>query len=158
MFITLEMAKAHLRVVGPDDDADITPKADAAEKIAIAHLNRAVFTDKASLDTAIAQVPAALAAAQAAYVAACDAADLVDDSELRLMERSYATEVRRDARIAAQAVRNGLVIDSAITAAMLLILGSLWEAREDVVIGASVAALPFGAYAILNQHRKGPGL
>ena len=99
-----------------------------------------------------------LSAALAAHTLAVSDADLIEDSELRLMERAYATEVYRDARIAAQATRNGVVIDSAITAAMLLILGSLWEAREDVVIGASVAALPFGAYSILNQWRKGPGL
>jgi hypothetical protein len=158
MFITLEVAKEHLREIGTDNDADITRKTDAAEKIAIRHLNRAVFESQALLDAAILQVPAALVAAQAAYSASCDAADLIEDSELRLIERSYAFEVYRDARIAAQATRNGIVIDSAITAAMLLILGSLWEAREDVVIGASVTTLPFGAYAILNQWRKGPGL
>lgn len=158
MLITLEMAKTHLRVEGENNDADIVQKADAAVKIAVTYLNRAVFESQAQLDAAIAGVPAALANAQAAYAAATAAAALIDDSELRVMEAGYAYEVYRDARIAAQAVRSGVVLDSAILAGMLLILGGLWEARENVVIGASVASLPFGAYAILSQLRKGPGL
>ena len=158
MFITLEMAKEHLREIGSDNDADIVRKADAAEKIAVSHLNRAVFETQAMLDAAIAAVPAMLSAAKAACVLNGSDADLIEDLDLRMMEKAHVSAVYRDALLAAQAVRNGLVIDSAITAAMLLILGSLWEAREDVVIGASVASLPLGAYAILNQQRKGPGL
>lgn len=52
--VTLQEAKAHLRVDGDDDDADITLKLRAAEEMAVAYLDRAVYPSQAALDAAVA--------------------------------------------------------------------------------------------------------
>ncbi|WP_448208480.1 head-tail connector protein [Azospirillum sp. sgz302134] len=59
--VTLDEAKAHLRVDGPDDDADIGLKLAAAEDLAAQLLNRPLpWTDGAG---AVVPVPAAVKAA-----------------------------------------------------------------------------------------------
>lgn len=153
MFITLEAAKTHLNVVGADDDATITLKASAAEQIAIAHLNRNVYVDQAAMDAAVALVPSALIAAGVAYAAADAAADLITDSDARLAEKAYAFNQYSSAYLAGAATRNGIVINDMIIAAMLLILGDLYQSREDTVIGVSVNSMPNGARSILNMQR-----
>jgi hypothetical protein len=53
MFITLEVAKMHLRVDGTDEDALITLMSSAAEGSAVAYLNRQVYVDQDALDAAV---------------------------------------------------------------------------------------------------------
>ncbi|MDH6185486.1 head-tail connector protein [Polaromonas sp. CG_23.6] len=153
MFITPTIAAAHLRLVGNDVGADITLKAEAAEQAAISYLDRAVYEDQAQLDAAIALVPAALAAAKAAYAAADDAATLIADTDLCLIEKTYAFDTYLKAKFAAARIRRGLVINSAIQSAMLLILGDLWENREDTAVGVSVTPVPNGARCLLDAYR-----
>ena len=64
----------------------------------------------------------------------------------------YATELAQGLDTA------GIVINAAITAAMLLIAGHLYANREDVVSGVSVAQLPSGAQHLLQPYRVGRGV
>ena len=52
----------------------------------------------------------------------------------------------------------GIVINAAITAAMLLMVGHLHANREDVVSGVSVAQLPNGSQYLLMPYRVGLGV
>jgi len=153
MFLTLDIAKAHLRVIGGDEDADLALKCDAAEGIAVAHLDRAVYADQAQLNAAIAAAPAALAASRAAFLAADAAAALIEDEKLRELEEAHAFDVYSRAIFAVARIRRGHVINPVILSAMLLILGGLWESRENTVIGVSVASIPDGAYRLLDAYR-----
>ncbi len=95
--VTLDEAKAHLRVDGPDDDADIALKLAAAEEAATGFLNRPVpWTDAAG--------------------------DLVP-------------------------------VPTSVKAAILLILGDLYAAREGVAWGLAVAENPTLARLLLPYRR-----
>ena len=48
---------------------------------------------------------------------------------------------------------NGIAINFAIKAAILLITGHLYANREDTVIGVSVAVLPAGSKMLLQPYR-----
>ena len=152
MFISLEQAKSHLRVDDYDQDDDITLKIAGAEQIAVAYLNRNVYVDGAALTAAIALVPAALVTAAEAYATADADADLIDDAVTRSIEKAYAFEQYKAAIRSADATRNGIVIDDLIRGAMLLILGDLFENREDTVAGVSVTKLPNGARKVLSAR------
>lgn len=50
-----------------------------------------------------------------------------------------------------------MVVNFAVKAAILLMLGHLYANREDVVTGATAEQLPFGSRALLRPHRRFPG-
>ena len=52
----------------------------------------------------------------------------------------------------------GIVINPAIQAALLLIVGKLYACREDAVVGVSVTQLPNGAEYLLHPYRTGMGV
>lgn len=52
--VTLEEAKAHLRVMDTSEDADITLKLRAAEEMAVNYLDRAVYPSQEQMDAAVA--------------------------------------------------------------------------------------------------------
>ena len=52
----------------------------------------------------------------------------------------------------------GIVINAAIQAALLLIVGKLYACREDAVVGVSVTQLPNGAEYLLQPYRTGMGV
>lgn len=150
MFITIEIAKQHLRIDGTDADADILLKIGAAERSAIEYLQCNVYADQTALDTAIAAVPVTLAAAKATYDAACLVAVEIVDVDLSLMEQAHAMSLYMRAVYAATRTRQGVVINELIIAAMLLILGRLFEVREDdaeVPRAAQDLLSPFRCYA-----------
>ena len=64
----------------------------------------------------------------------------------------YATELAKGLDTA------GIVINPAIQAALLLIVGHLHANREDVVAGVSVAQLPNGSQYLLQPYRSGMGV
>lgn len=64
----------------------------------------------------------------------------------------YATELARGLDTA------GIVINPAIQAALLLIVGHLYANREDVLAGVSVAQLPNGSQYLLQPYRSGMGV
>lgn len=127
MFLTPEIAKAHLRIIGDDEAVDLALKSAAAEQAVIAHLDRAVYADQTALNAAIAAVPAALVAAKAAYIAADDDANLIADYDLCLIEKAHAFNVYSRALFNAARTRRGLVIDPVLLAEMQLALEDLWE-------------------------------
>lgn len=53
---------------------------------------------------------------------------------------------------------DGVVVNFAIKAAVLLICGSLYANREDTVVGVSVAELPGGSKMLLQPYRIGMGV
>jgi hypothetical protein len=153
IFITLATAKAHLRVTHDAEDALIGLYLTGAEQAAVQRLDRNVYVDSTALSAAVAGAPAVFAAAVAAYAAATTAAlDITDDDEqaeaLRVADLVYAR-----ARIESRQVNDGIVINDAIAAAVLLTLGHLYANREDVVAGLSVTQLPSGADALLQPYR-----
>lgn len=64
----------------------------------------------------------------------------------------YATELAQGLDTA------GIVINPAIQAALLLIVGHLYANREDTVVGLSVTQLPNGAEYLLQPYRAGLGV
>ena len=52
----------------------------------------------------------------------------------------------------------GIVMNPAIQAALLLIVGHLYANREDVLAGVSVAQLPHGSQYLLQPYRTGMGI
>ncbi|MDD2054176.1 head-tail connector protein [Pseudomonas putida] len=83
-----------------------------------------------------------------------------EDSAAQFMNRRFFVD---DAAMAA-AVLGGsagerpILINQSIRAACLLILGSLFENREDVVIGGGVSELPLGSRTLLTPYRIGWGI
>lgn len=149
-FITLSQAKAHLRIDDTDGDTDLTLKIAAAERAAVEYLQCNVYADQTALNAAIAAVPAALATAKATYDAAYIVAAAIEDVDLSLMEQAHAMSLYMRAVYAATRTRQGVVINELIIAAMLLILGRLFEVREDD------AEMPRAAQDLLNPFRCYP--
>ena len=146
-FITLSQAKAHLRIDDTDGDTDLTLKIAAAERAAVEYLQCNVYADQTALNAAIAAVPAALVTAKATYDAAYLVAVAIEDVDLSLMEQAHAMSLYMRAVYAATRTRQGVVINELIQSAMLLILGRLFEAREDD------AEMPRAAQDLLNPFR-----
>ena len=147
-FITLAQAQQHLRT--DSDEADLLLKIAAAERAAIEYLQCNVYADQSALDTAIAAVPNNLLTAKATYDVAYAAAINIDDLTLSLMEEAHAMSLYMRAVYAATRTRQGVVINELIIAAMLLILGRLFEVREDdaeVPRAAQDLLAPFRCYA-----------
>jgi len=146
-FLTLSQVKAHLRIDGTDSDTDLTQKIAAAERIAIEYLQCNVYADQTALDAAIAAVPATMVTAKATYTAASAVAAAIEDVDLSLMEEAQAMSVYMRAVYAATRTRSGIVINDLVLSAMLLIVGWLYEVRED---GAD---MPKAARDLLNDFR-----
>ena len=64
----------------------------------------------------------------------------------------YATELAKGLDTA------GIVVNPAIQAALLLIVGHLYANREDVLAGVSVAQLPNGSQYLMQPYRIGMGV
>lgn len=150
--ISLYTAKPHLRVDHCDEDALIGAYLLAAEQVAVQYLNRNVYADSAALAAAIAAAPATLTAATATY----DAAVLVAEAMENETEAEIALEAAELAYAAAQnearATHNGIVINAAITAAILLHTGHLYDSRESVS-RVSMSVVPMGWDVLLQPYR-----
>ncbi|MDQ0040822.1 head-tail connector protein [Variovorax boronicumulans] len=151
--VDLPAAKQHLRLGAGYPDAQVAPYLSAAEILAIKFLNRRVYADDVTLQAAITAVPAALITAGTAYAAALTATDAITDPVAREASRDYANAVYREAQTAARQTRSGIVVNDLIKAGILLILGHLFENREDVVAAVTVAQLPTGSKHLLTPYR-----
>lgn len=152
-FVMLPEAKLHLRVDGVDEDALIGVYIVAAEQSAVALLDRGVYADGTALGTAKAAAPAELDAAIAAYEAAIAAAGLLTDTDAQAAAIQTAGNGLLRAKVAHRQAMDGMVVNEAIKAAVLLIVGSLYTQREDAVVGVSVEQLPNGAEWLLAPYR-----
>lgn len=75
-----------------------------------------------------------------------------------LNRQVFVDQAALDAAVAAETAGGyPMVVNFAVQAAILLALGHLYSNREEVVTGASVAQLPFGARSLLRPHRIFPG-
>ena len=153
-FVTLPEAKLHLRGVdGTEEDALIGVYITAAEQMAIALLDRGVYADGPALGVAKAAAPAELDTAIASYESAMAAAEaLPDETAIAAAIQTAGHDLLR-AKVAHRQAMDGMVVNEAIKAAVLLIVGSLYAQREDVVVGVSVAKLPNGAEWLLAPYK-----
>lgn len=152
--ITLDLARAHLRVGATYPQEQIDPYMAGAEDHAARYLNRAIYADDAAMSAAVAALPGALTAARVAYEAAVAAAALIENASDRGDALNIAETQYRAARERATRVLNGIVVNPCIVSAVLLILGHLFENREDAVVGATAVELPHGAKALLRHDRR----
>ena len=151
--VTLESAKLHLRVDSADEDALIGVYITAAEQMAIALLDRGVYADDTALGVAKAAAPGELDTAIAAYESAIAAAEALADETAKAASIQTAGNGLLRAKVAHRHAMDGMVVNEAIKAAVLLIVGSLYTQREDAVVGVSVAQLPNGAEWLLAPYR-----
>ena len=152
-FVQLAEAKIHLRVDGTDEDALIGVYIGAAEQSAIALLDRGVYADGTALGVAKAAAPGELDTAIAAYESAIAAAEaLADETAIAAAIQAAGNGLLR-AKVAYRQAMDGMVVNEAVKAAVLLIVGSLYAQREDVVVGVSVAQLPNGAEWLLAPYK-----
>ena len=153
IFVTTSEAKLHLRVDSADEDALIDVYITAAEQMAIALLDRGVYADGTALGVAKAAAPGELDTAIAAYESAIAAAEaLADETAIAAAIQTAGNGLLR-AQVAHRHAMDGMVVNEAIKAAVLLIVGSLYVQREDVVVGVSVAQLPNGAEWLLAPYK-----
>lgn len=152
IFVTTSEAKLHLRVDSADEDALIGVYITAAEQMAIALLDRGVYADDTALGVAKAAAPGELDTAIAAYESAVAAAEALADETAKAASIQTAGNGLLRAKVAHRHAMDGMVVNEAIKAAVLLIVGSLYAQREDVVVGVSVAQLPNGAEWLLAPY------
>lgn len=82
-----------------------------------------------------------------------------DSAEQYINRRFYAdTEALAAAVLDGSAGPNPILANASIKAACLLILGSLYSNREDVVIGTISSELPMGSRSLLTPYRVGLGV
>jgi len=155
MLITLEAAKLHLRVDHDDEDSLITSQIKSAEALSMRFLNRNVYADQIALDAARASAPGLLSAATSAYQVAVSAAEALDDDVEKEVALNAATKQYLDAQAAARMALTGTILAKVdgFESAVLLTVGHLYENREDVVVGASVAQMPIGAQYLIEQYK-----
>lgn len=83
-----------------------------------------------------------------------------EDSASQFMNRRFYS----DAEVLASAILDGtagqdpILINPSVRAACLLILGSLYANREDVVVGTISSELPMGSRSLLTPYRVGWGV
>ncbi|WP_287740055.1 head-tail connector protein [Diaphorobacter sp.] len=155
--LTLDEARAHLRV-GPTYPAEqIEPYLRGAEAIAVKFLNRNIYESATALQSALAGVPAALEAAADAKAVGLAAADAATDPDVAEWLRCTAYEQYRQALSDAGYVQRGIVINENIKTALRLLLSHLDENRESVARGVSVVEVPLGAEFFLLPDRVGWG-
>lgn len=153
IFVTTSEAKLHLRVDSADEDALIGVYITAAEQMAVALLDRGVYADGTALGVAKAAAPGELDTAIAAYESAMAAAEALADETAKAASIQTAGNGLLRAKVAHRHAMDGMVVNEAIKAAVLLIVGSLYAQREDAVVGVSVEQLPNGAEWLLAPYK-----
>lgn len=141
-FVTLQTALDHLRADA--EDPRVQPMLDSAERWALERLDRNVYADQGSLDTAIAAAPAALAAAKAAYTAAMDVAAAITDTDLQIAAEGAALGRWMAAHATHDRAQTGIVVNADILAAILLKLEHLFEGADTET----------AAESLLHPHRR----
>ena len=151
--VTLAEAKLHLRVTDSAEDALIAVYITAAEQSAVSVVDRVIYADATAMSAAKAQAPIDLAAATVAYADAITAAESIADA----VDQCQAITTAELSYVSAQAdyrkSMDGILVNEAIKAAILLVIGHLYGNREDVVSGISIAKLPNGAEWLLQPYK-----
>lgn len=150
--IDIAVGMAHL-LAEPEDQGMVQIKLNAAEDSAVEYLQRRFFVDQLALNAARATVPAAITQTRSDFDAAVTAAEIIDNACDRAAALDVAARTFKEARTELSRISRGMVINDAIVAACLLILGSLYANREDVVIGTISSVLPKGSSSLLTPYR-----
>ncbi len=143
--VSIETAIHHLRA-DADDSVDIQHKLNAAQEIAEQFIGRRIYADDAELDAAINANAVEMDALVSLRVGALsgDVNSHVVKTKLERIESQMYEKLM---------IARGIVTNTAIEIAILLILGTLYEHREDVVVGTSIVKLPRGAEHHLQPYR-----
>lgn len=142
--VPIDVAMHHLRA-DSDDEADVVRKLAAAEEIAAQYMGRCIFADTVALEDAITTAKDDIADLVITSMPTSTEGDTVIGRLMLEIDRAKMHDMHMIAR--------GIVINPAIEAAILLILGTLYEHREDVVVGAPAAQLPIAATHRLQPYR-----
>lgn len=153
--IDLPTAKEHLRLAQDYPDEQVETYLNAAEMRAAQFLNRALFADSSAMAASVAAVPARLAEAEASFNAAKAAAAQITEPAAEIHAEAAAASYAADL-IAARETMAGIVATDDIKAAILLILGHLFENRADAESNAPTA-IPNGSEYLLMPYRIGWG-
>lgn len=154
--VTLNTAKAHLRVTSADEDSLIQALIDASELLVVSHLGRSVFASPEALTAAIAAVPATLATASETYEAAQVAAYAITNTVESEAALQAAGNTYRIAQDEARRIRSGMVINYAVQAGILLLVGHLYANREATtqqVNGYATMVMPMGVDYVLQPFK-----
>lgn len=84
--------------------------------------------------------------------------EAAEDAASQFINRRFYADAMEAASVANSAGTAPIVINPSITAACLLILGSLYANREDVVVGTITSELPMGSRSLLTPYRVGWGV
>ncbi|MDH0745288.1 phage gp6-like head-tail connector protein [Pseudomonas sp. GD03842] len=150
--IDIETAMHHL-LAEPEDQDLVQAMLDAAEESAAQFIQRRIYADQVSLDADRLLVPELRANARAVYDQAIAAADEVSTGCDRQSAIKDAEFIYGVALVDADSRVYGVVLNPAIQAACLLILGHLFANREDVIVGSAVAEMPMGSRPLLMPYR-----
>lgn len=156
--ITTDRARRHLKVDTDFPEEEFLPYLRGAEQAAQQFLNRKVYETDAALQAAQDTVTPALIAARAAYDAALEAADLIDDTAARCDARTYAHQVYTRAQQDACEIRAGIVVNEDIENGILFIFGHRFENRQDAQSGVTASAMPMASEFTLFPYRTGLGI
>ncbi len=143
--VSIETAIHHLRA-DADDSLDIQHKLEAAQEMAEQFIGRRIYANYlfvyAAAKTALADMEALMA--EKATILDSNVEDYLKNIQLEQLDSRWY-EVLMSAR--------GIASNTAIEVAILLTLGTLYEHREDVVIGTSIVRLPQAAEHRLQPYR-----
>lgn len=146
--IDIEFARTFLKADGDDDDL-ITVQIAQATTICQDYCNRVFYpdTDMQESDFTLALADRAAALANRNTALATVTGTTTDDDITRQLIQDHYIEVL--AKITQRI--NGIVLDDAINAAILITLGHVYKNREDnVSTGNNVVQVPVGAQRILQ--------
>lgn len=143
--VSIETAMHHLRA-DADDTVDVQHKLDAAQEMAEQFIGRRIYADYPAVlvaaNTALADMEAMMVERQSVEGSALD-------PNLKTMQLDQLSTQWYDMLMMAR----GIATNKAIEVAILLILGTLYEHREDVVVGTSIVRLPQAAEHRLQPYR-----
>ena len=140
--VPIDRARQHCRSDFADDTL-LSVYLQAAERRVAALANRAIFPTPEERTTAIAAIPAAMAAANAAYDSAVAAAELLADKRDRELAKDVALAALNEATASATKTLNGIVKDDAIEAAILICCGHFFRNRDEGDFPPAVEHLMF---------------
>ena len=143
--VSIETALHHLRA-DADDTVDVQHKLDAAQEIAEQYIGRRVYASYpdllVALNAAADSMPVLMAEKET--IRSSDAAAYIKEVKLEQVNSQWHALLM---------VTHGIATNKAIEIAILLILGTLYEHREDVVVGTSIVSLPQAAEHRLQPYR-----
>lgn len=143
--ISIDVALYHLRA-DTDDSVDIQHKLDGAQEMAEQFMGRRIYTSDIELDAAIDASAIEMDALASLRIGALsgDINSHVVKTKLERIDSQMYEKLM---------IARGIVTNPGIEVAILLTLGTLYEHREDVVIGTSIVRLPQAAEYRLQPYR-----